>query len=100
MVPASGWERATVVSIGEADLKIDVVRQATVHPFLGAGLGIGGFSGSKYQVALTTPVLGGLELDLDDLLVRTRVTGRPVFFDRPGAEGDDWTWTLDLASRF
>lgn len=92
--------RPTVMTLAEADLKLDLVQQANAHPFVGAGVGFGGFSGRHYQATLTTPLLAGIQADLGDVLLSTRVTGRPAFFDPVTQPLDTWSWTLDIASRF
>jgi len=89
----------TLTTLAEVDLKLGMVPTAAVHPFVGAGLGFGGFSGASYRAALTVPAFAGLELDLGEVLLSSRITGRPTFFDG-GLPLDTWSWTLDLASRF
>src|SRR5262249_21426501 len=70
-----------LIPFAEADLKLDLVPTAAVHPFLGAGFGFGGFGGAPYRATLTVPALAGIELDFGDVLIGSRITGRPTFFD-------------------
>jgi len=89
----------TLITLAEADLKLEMVPSAAVHPFVGAGLGFGGFSGAPYRATMTVPAFAGIELDFRDVLLGSRITGRPTFFDG-GLPLDTWTWTVDLASKF
>jgi opacity protein-like surface antigen len=99
-----GVATATLATLVETNLKLDLVPQATVHPFVGGGVGYGAFTGWANDVwTLTTPVLAGVELDMGNLVIGTRLTARPTFFDRAPLTdlgADSWSLTADLGSRF
>lgn len=91
------WEVAYVgaagVALVETGLALHAIGRARVHPTFGAGLGTGQVGGAW---TVTTPAFAGLLLDLGNVAVGTRLTGRPT----TSGGGHTWTATVDLVSRY
>lgn len=95
---------ATVATIVETGLKLDVIPAWPLTPIVGAGVGYAAFTAGQEDLAtLTVPVVAGLEAKADNLLLGTRITYRPTFFDDLALSdlgADSWTWTADIGTRF
>jgi hypothetical protein len=95
---------ATVATLIETGAKMDLIPMSPLTPILAAGVGYGAFTAAQQDLStLTVPLAGGLELKADNLLLGTRFTWRPTFFDQVALSdigGDSWTWTADIGTRF
>ena len=67
-------------------------------------MGYAAFTAGQQDLAtLTVPLAAGLEGKADNLLLATRITYRPTFFDDLALSnigGDSWMWTADIGTRF
>jgi hypothetical protein len=95
----------TVATILETDLKLDLLPRSPFTPILAAGVGYAAFTAGERQdlATMTVPLAGGLELRADNLLLGSRITYRPTFFDDLALSdqgGDSWMWTADIGTRF
>jgi hypothetical protein len=98
-------EDATVATLLETGLKADLFgRRAPISPIVAAGVGYGAFTAGQQDLAtLTVPLAAGLEGRAKNLLLATRVTWRPTFFDDLAFSelgADSWMWTADIGTRF
>lgn len=94
----------TVATFLETTGKMDLIPMSPVSPFIAAGVGYGAFTAAQQDLGtLTVPVAAGLEGRADNLMLATRLTWRPTFFDAVGLSdigGDSWMWTADIGTRF
>lgn len=100
-------ELPLVGTLFETGLKLNLGPDSGAYPIIGFGIGYMALEGRLDQTdydMLTVPIMAGLEVAADALIVDIRATWRPTFFDDTltftSVGADSWAVTADLGTRF
>lgn len=96
-------QNTLMVTLIESTIKWNLLPRSPVVPFVAGGAGYGLFSWEdRRESTMTVPLVGGLDIVIDYVVLEARATVRPKMFGRLDSRvaSEDWMLEANLGSLF